>query len=410
MRKHRRNPDPVTVHSLQSSEHLCGHEETPEKTKPRNSPQSTVIWASMWTGGNTRETQIQEQSSIYSHLSVYVDRREHRRNPDPGTVRSLQSSERLCVDTREQQRNPNPGTVLNLQSSERLCVDTREQQRNPDPGTVLNLQSSEHLCGHKETPEKTKPRNSPQSTVIWASVCRQEGTPEKPRPRNSPISTVVWASMWTGGNTGENQTQEQSSIYSHLSVYVDRREHQRTQIQEQSTVCSHLSICVWTRGNTRETQTQEQSSIYSHLSIYVDRREHQRNPDPGTVHSLQSSERLCGQEETPEKPRSRNSPQSAVIWASVCGHEGTPEKPRPRNSPQSAVMSVKGKTEMLTEGEGDWGRERGLWLWSWPVLLWTTLQASGNTRGLEGGHGSGWSAQVLSLPALAFHPSPATAS
>ena len=86
---------------------------------------------------------------------------------------------------------------------------------------------------------------------------------------------------------------------------------------------------------TGENQTQEQSSIYSHLSIYVDRREHQRNPDPGTVHSLQSSERLCGQEETPEKPRSRN-------------------------SPQSAVMSVKGKTEMLTEGEGDWGREHGL--------------------------------------------------
>ena len=82
-----------------------------------------------------------------------------------------------------------------------------------------------------------------------------------------------------------------------------------TQTQEQSPTCSHLSVCVWTRGNTRETQTQEQSPTCSHLSV--------------------------------------------CVWT-----RGNPGETQEQSSP--AVMSVKGKTQMLSEGEGDEGRERSL--------------------------------------------------
>ena len=97
-------------------------------------------------------------------------------------------------------------------------------------------------------------------------------------------------------------------------------------------------LCLDTR-EPRETQTQNSSQpelkTKSSERLGVDTGEHQRDPNPeqSTVYSH---------------------------LRSVCGQEVTPEKPRPRSSPQPAVMSVKGKTEMLTEGGGDWGRERGL--------------------------------------------------
>ena len=104
------------------------------------------------------------------------------------------------------------------------CVWTRGNPEKPKRKIVLNLNwKLSHLSVSVWTQgntRETQTQNSPQSTVIWASVCGHEETPEKPRPSNSPQSTVIWASVWTRGNTGENQTQEQSTIYSHLSLCV----------------------------------------------------------------------------------------------------------------------------------------------------------------------------------------------
>ena len=149
-------------------------------------------------------------------------------------------------------------------------------------------------------------------------LCLDTREPRETQTQNSSQPELkTKSSERLGVDTGEHQRNpnpEQSTVYSHLSICVWTEGNTReTQTQEQSSIYSHLSVCVWTQVNTRETQTQEQFSIYSHLSIYVDRREHRRNPNPGTVHSLQSSEHLCGHEETPGKTKPRNSPQSTVI-------------------------------------------------------------------------------------------------